>query len=179
MTDKSKWRTDQGVYYTKSLFFEMITSSDKPNCVYTLKAEDHQLGYPSLRRLYLEEEDPTEYNFANKYLGGIDHWKKLVECEWFKPHLDAWRDELELKLKAKAYKRLMAEAADPLSKHSIEANKFILSTVRRVQKNEDLGEKNSKGRPDKSSVDKKALQIAQEQFELDQDANRILGATVN
>jgi hypothetical protein len=69
----------------------------------------------------------------------------------------------------------MAEAADPMSKYKLEANKFILSTVRRVQKNEDLGEKNSKGRPDKSSVDKKALQIAQEQFELEQDANRVLG----
>jgi len=175
MDTKSKWKTDQGVYYTKSLFFEMITMADKPNCVYTLKAEDHPQGYPSLRRLYLEEEDPTEYEFACKYLGGIDHWKKLIECDWFKPHLESWRDELELKLKAKAYRRLMAEAADPMSKYKLEANKFILSTVRRVQKNEDLGEKNSKGRPDKSSVDKKALQIAQEQFELEQDANRVLG----
>lgn len=173
MTDKPKWKTDQGVYFTKSLFFEMITTTDKPNCVYTLKAEDHPLGYPSLRRLYLEAEDPTEYDFAVQYLGGIDHWKKLVECDWFKPYLEAWRDELELKLKAKAYKRLMAEANDPLSKHKIEANKFILSTVRRVQRNEDLGEKNSKGRPDKTSVDKKALQIAQEQFNIDQDAERL------
>lgn len=170
----SKFKTDQGVFLTKSLFFEMVSYSDKPYCVYTLKNEDHPQGYPSLRRLYLEEADPTEYTFATKHLDGWDHWKRLLECEWFKPYVESWREELELKLKSQAYKRMMAEAEDNLSKNKLAANKFIIETVRRVQRNEDLGEKNTKGRPDKASVDKKAFDIAKEQFELDKDAERLL-----
>ncbi len=168
-----QFKTEQGVFLTKSLFFEMVSYAEKPYVVYTLKNEDHQ-GYPSLRRLYLEEADPTEYDFANKYLAGWDHWKRLCESEWFKPYLESWREELELKLKSQAYKRMMQEAQDNFSKNKLAANKYIIETVRRVQKNEDLGEKNTKGRPDKASVDKKALEMAEEEIKLNQDAERLL-----
>lgn len=169
----SKWRTEQGVYFTKGLFYEMIQSVDKPNVQYTLKDEDHA-GLPSLKRLYLEEADPTEYTFATKHLGGWEHWKKIRECEWFKPHLESWREELELKMKSEAYKKIMAEAKDDFSKNKHAANKFIIETVRRVQRNEELVDKNTKGRPDKASVDKKALELAESSFNIENDLARLV-----
>lgn len=169
----SKWKTDQGVYFTKSLFYEMVQYSDKPNVVYTLKDQDHA-GYPSLKRLYLEEADPTEYRFAVNHLGGWEHWKKIRECEWFRPYLDSWREELELKLKSEQYRRIMKEAQDDLNKNSHASRKFIIETVRRVQRNEDISEKNTKGRPDKDSIDRKALEIAQSHEDIKDDLKRIV-----
>lgn len=170
----SPYKNEQGVYYTKSLFFETIGNpAERDHVIYTLKADDHN-GLRSLRRLYLEEMDPTEYRFANKYLGGWDHWKKFLEANWFKAHIDVWREELELKLKSIAYERIMAEANDDLSKNKILANKYIVETLRRIQKNEDLGEKNTKGRPDKAAVDKKAFELALSHDNISKDAERIL-----
>lgn len=170
----SPYKTDQGVFYTKSLFFETISSvADRGHVIYTLKAEDHN-GLPSLRRLYLEEMDPTEYSFANKYLGGWDHWKKFLESDWFRPYLEAWREELEIKMKSLAYQKIMEEAKDDLSKNKIIANKYIVETLRRIQKNEDLGARNTKGRPDKASIDKQAFELAQQHQNISDDAIRVL-----
>jgi hypothetical protein len=151
----------------------MITLSEKPNVVYTLKDNDHA-GLPSLKRLYLEECDPTEYRFATKYLGGWEHWKKLRECEWFKPYLDSWREELELRLKSDQYYRIMKEAQDDLNKNSHASRKFIIETVRKIQRNEDLSEKNTKGRPSKDAIDRKALEIAQTHDDIRDDLKRIV-----
>lgn len=174
----SKWKTDQGVYYTKSLFFEQITTEDKPHVQYTLKQEDHN-GLPSLRRLYLEEMDPTEYRFANKYLGGWDHFTKLKESEWFMNHLLVWREELEIKLKSIAYERIMNEAENDLSKNKLLANKYLIETVRRIQKNEDLKNTETKGRPSKADVDKKAFDIAKNRFDIAKDVERVLNKELN
>lgn len=174
----SKWKTDQGVYYTKSLFYETVSSEDKPHVQYTLKQEDHN-GYPSLRKLYLEEMDPTEYRFANKYLGGWDHFTKLKESDWFMEYLENWREELEVKLKSLAYERVMNEAQNELSKNKLLANKYLIETVKRIQKNEDLGSKETKGRPSKESVDKKAFELAQQRFDVRKDVERILNKDLN
>lgn len=169
----ARFKTDQGVYITKSLFFETAPYNERQHVVYTLKSEDHN-GLPSLKRLYLEEMDPTEYRFVEKHLGGWDHWKKLQDSEWFKPHLEAWRDELEIKMKSLAFVSIMSEAANPESKNKVLANKFIIESIRRIQKNEDLGDKTTRGRPNKSEVDKKALEMAQDSFNISQDAERVL-----
>ncbi len=171
-----RFKNAQGVYFTKALFYETSVDPAKANVVYTLKQEDHPMGYPSLRRLYLETEDPTEYTFAQNHLGGWDHWKKFKDTDWFKEFLQEWREELELRLKSKAYKAIMGEADSELSKNRLAANKFIIETVRRVQQNKDLGEKteNPRGRPSASDISAGAIRLAQEQLEVEKDAERIL-----
>ena len=95
---------------TQSLFLE-ITYNE--HAVYSLK-EDHceweGKMYPSLKRLYLEMEDPTEYEFATKYLLGYKHWKRICENKILAKHVEEWREELEMKLRSKAVKHMLESA---------------------------------------------------------------------
>jgi len=122
---KKPFKTPQGVFILGGLFFEQ-SPTDKSNVIYTLKDNDH-LGYPSLRRLYLEMGDPTEYFFALKHMDGWAHWERLCECEWFSQYLNRWRRELELCIRAKALIRIMALSENPNSKEAFGANKFLLA----------------------------------------------------
>ena len=89
--------------------------------VYTGKTFEHK-KYISLRRLYLEMEDLTEYRFAKTVFGNFDHWKcffmsneidevgRFVEpYKWFK-HVIDWRSELELALRAKGLQSVINRA---------------------------------------------------------------------
>lgn len=121
----TKFKTPQGVFLLKALFFETNGSADKSTVLYTLKDEPHE-GYPSLYQAYMEMEDPTEWRFANEYLASYQHWKALCECKWFLPYLERWRDELDLKLKGRALLEIQACASDPDRKNSYNANRFLV-----------------------------------------------------
>lgn len=106
--DKNKFKDKMGRYLTQSLFLEYMY--DTETAVYTLKDDDYEFQgkvYPSLRKLYLEMMDPTEYEFANKYLWGWDHWQKIVENKQMFSHIQKWQDELEVKIRAQAVKRML------------------------------------------------------------------------
>jgi hypothetical protein len=100
----------QGRPLTQSLFLEVGYNE---MAVYTLKDIDWEWKgkiYPSMKRLYLIEEDPTEYTFANKYLLGWNHWQRLCNNKLTRKHIDEWRDELEMKLRSRAVQEMMAMA---------------------------------------------------------------------
>lgn len=95
---------------TQSLFLE-IGYTDQ--AVYTLKDQDHEHNgnyYPSLKRLYLECADPTEYEFATTYLLGWKHWLRLCENKMVRKHIDEWREELEVKLRSRGVKNVLESA---------------------------------------------------------------------
>lgn len=98
-----------GRFITQSLFLE-INYTD--HSAYTLK-DDHYVYngklYPSIKRLYLEMEDPTEYEFATTYFCGWRHWQRLLDNKGIRKYIDEWREELEYKLRAKGIKRIIAE----------------------------------------------------------------------
>ena len=109
--DKSKMMDTGGRYLTQSMFLEV---NYEPNATFTLKDNDHEWNgvvYPSLKRLYIEFEDPTEYDFANTYLLGWKHWQKLIGNKMLFNHVQEWREELEFKLRAKGVKNMMRSAA--------------------------------------------------------------------
>lgn len=118
------FKTPQGNFLLKHLFFE-TTLADKSTVVYTLKDQDHE-GYPSLRRLYLEIADPTEYTFALRYMDGWAHWERLCESSWFIPYIQRWRRELEVLVRSKALVRILETGASN-GKESFLANKFLLT----------------------------------------------------
>lgn len=112
--DKSRFKNAIGAYITQSLFFELAIA-EKQYAVYTLKDADHEVDgvvYPSLRRLYLECNDPTEYVFATKYLWGWDHWQRLLGNKPIMDEVLKWRDELEVKLRAEAVKSIIDMSGD-------------------------------------------------------------------
>ena len=102
MTDKSKFKDRMGRYITQGLFIDH--RYDETHAIYTLEDEDKEYKgkvYPSLKRLYLEMEDPTEYNFANKYLYGWEHWNVLKNNKELYKEIELWEEELEVKMRAK------------------------------------------------------------------------------
>lgn len=141
--DKNKLIDTMGRPLTQSLFLE-IGYSDY--AVYTLKEQDYTykgVEYPSLKRLYLVEEDPTEWSFADKYLLGWQHWKRLCENKVIAKHVEEWREELELKLRSQAIRDMQALCASESGNYS--AAKFLA----------DRGwEKRSAGRPSKAEKDR-------------------------
>jgi hypothetical protein len=92
---------------TQGLFLEV---NYHEMAVYSLKEVDHEHNgklYPSLKRLYLETADPTEYEFATTYLLGWKHWMRMCENKMLRAHIDEWRDELEIKLRSSSIKKLI------------------------------------------------------------------------
>lgn len=143
MIDKSKFLDVMGRPLTQSLFLELGYSE---NAVYTLKEYDYPYKgkhYPSLKRLFLLEEDPTEYAFAEKHLLGWQHWKRLCENKAIAKHIEEWREELELKIRSQAVRDMMNMCASEGGNYS--AAKFLA----------DRGwEKRAAGRPSKAEKDK-------------------------
>lgn len=167
MSTKPSFRSPQGIYYTKGLFFE-TTLSDKSTVIYTLKNEDHE-GYPSLYQLYMGMNDLTEWKFANEYLGGWEHWQKLCECSWFKDYINRWREELELKVRAEALSRIQTEARTN-SKNAFTANKFLVDRGWKTPEEK----KNPVGRPTKEAIARKAKELTLDGQDIDSDYERLL-----
>jgi hypothetical protein len=159
----NKFKNASGRHLLKELFFE--TALDKANVVYTLKDQDH-LGYPSLYRLYMEANDPTEYRFATQHLDGLRHWKALQKCTWFVPFIEAWREELDIRSKSEAVSRIRQVALSG-GKDSLTANKYL------AEKGWEKAPTNTKGRPTKDQVNKAAAQIAEDSQRVAEDLLRL------
>lgn len=162
------FRIHTGQRLLRGLFFE-TTGMDKAGVVYTLKDRDHE-GFLSLYRLYMEMDDPTEYNFSVAHLDGWDHWETLCRCTWFKPYVKRWRAELEIRAKARALLNIRAIANNPDSKEHYQASKFILSTGWRDKQ---VGR--GAGRPSKEDIQKEAHRLAEDSRSIEEDFQRVQG----
>jgi hypothetical protein len=165
----AKFKNEQNQYYYRGLFFE-TTLADKSTVVYTLKNEDHE-GYPSLYRLYMETDDPTEYQFAIQHLGGWEHWQKLCKCSWFKEYIQSWRAELEVRTRSKALLALRDIAKDSTHKASAAVNRYLVDNGWKA-----VEEKKGRGRPSKDEVKKEADRIARESRDTEDEFQRISGS---
>ena len=152
-------------WLTQSLFYE--TSDVPDNIIYTLKGDDFK-GFPSLKRLYLETSDLTEYEFATTHLGGWHHWQTLCKSPFFQTYLAEWRTELELKLKAMALRNIVDEAKGG-EKNSFSANKFLVARGWIDKETEP----NRRGRPSKEEISRKAEEIAFEDKQIQEDLERL------
>jgi len=164
MNDVSRYKSGTA-WLTKGIFYEELLA-DKSTCLYTLKDTDH-MGYPSLYRLYMETNDPTEWKFATTHLGGWKHWEMLCDCTWFKPYVERWRRELELRMKSQALARIMAEAKTS-NKESFSANKYLL------EKGWEPKDSSKRGRPSKDDIKQAAREELQMNNRISEDFDRIL-----
>lgn len=154
-SDKKKFISHGGIPYTQALFLEL--GYDVEAAVYTLKEYDYTYNgkvYPSIKRLYLEMEDTTEYLFASQYFLSYNHWLRMCENKAIRKHIDEWRTELELKLRATALKAIVDMSADD---KGFQAAKYIA---------EASWKKNSVGRPkkDTSEMDAKIEEHLHNEF---------------
>lgn len=145
MIEKSQLIDTMGRPLTQSLFLE--PSYDTRYAVFTFNDNDkiyNGATYISLKRLFMECEDPTEYQFAKKHLLGWNHWKRLNENKMLRVYFDEWREELEIMLRSDAIKAIIDMGAEG---SNYQAMKFMA----------DRGwDKRAAGRPSKSEKEREA-----------------------
>lgn len=164
MTKTPVFKTSGGVYYLKQLFYELATDTDRPFVLYTLKDSDWK-GYPSLRRLYLEMADESEYNFATAYFDGWPHYQRLLATSWFNDYMSGYREELRLKTLATA----LFHIKDKAKTGDFQANKYILSEEWKGAK------KSNVGRPTKARIKEEADKMFQDKNDIQDDLDRLRG----
>jgi hypothetical protein len=123
--NKSLLKDSSGRPLTQGLFLE--TKYDTTYAVYTLKDEDfiyQGKTYLSLKRLYLEFEDPVEYAFANQYLLNWDQWQRICNNKLYSKMINGWREELELKIRSQSLKGICDLAAEA---GNFQAYKFLMN----------------------------------------------------
>jgi len=148
-------------YRTKSLFYEYR----KPDYPFIFTLKDYDLVIPdvgtikSLKRLYLELNDPTEYTIAAEIFGGLEHWNTLTRLGWFNPLIEQWRDELEVKVRSEALLQLRLQSAKSTS-----AAQFLSKAMW----------KDTRGRPSKAEKDALLKKEAWIEDEVDELYNRAI-----
>lgn len=160
--DKSKLIDTMGRPLTQSLFLECGYNTQY--AVFTFNDEDKTYDgriYPSLKKLYLQCEDPTEYQFAKKYLLGWSHWKRLNENKMLREQFDEWREELEIAMRSEAVQAIRDMTADG---SNFQAAKWLA----------DRGwDKRGAGRPSKAEKEREARINDRIGSELDADVLRM------
>lgn len=159
--NKEKMIDGKGGYITHGLFYE--TEYSTTHALYSLTNTDKEIDgvvYPSLKKLYLEMEDVTEYEFATTYLVDWPHWQRCCNNSSIKKHIDQWRQELELKLRARALREMVAMA----DKGNFNAAKFIAGKEW----------ESKRGRPSKVEVEAALKNDEALRGTLDADASRVV-----
>lgn len=118
---KAHFLDPMGRVRTQSLFWQF--KNEKYTPLYTLEDFDHD-DCLSLKKLYLEMSDLGEYDFANKYFYNYDHWMRICKHAMLFPYIEKIREELELKLRSEAIKKIydLAKGTNPAA---LNAAKFI------------------------------------------------------
>lgn len=158
------------MWHTKGLFYETSLPEDRESMgtAWTLKEDDHHADgkvYKSMKKMYVAMEDVTEYDFAQATLGSYKHWERLLESPIIRPHIDQWRKELNLKLKARAMKSIIKAATED-EKLSFQAMKYLAD-------NDYLDKKSKRGRPSKDELKAELRKEVQSNKTLMDDAARI------
>lgn len=147
---------------TQSLVLEFGYNYEEAQ--YTVKPYHYETNgklYPSLLLLYMQEGDPTEYAFAEKYFLSWSHWMKFSKSRLAEPHVAEWREELEMRLRSQATKSML---------HLTRKNHFLAAKW--------LAEKGwtgpqVAGRPSKEEVTKQAKILAKAEDEYAEDIKRM------
>lgn len=149
--DYSVLKDKMNRFRTRSLFKEMWklgSGRDQPP-IFSLKADEDHDGLISLKRIYLDTSDPTEYRFAIGLFKDARHWRTLCGLEWFRPYVDKWRWELRAKLRAQAVDNLIRLSEDNLAAiKTLATEDFVYQSYL-----EDSTPKKGRGRPNKEKPD--------------------------
>jgi len=156
------FKDSQGKWLTQSLFLEM---GYKPQAVFTLNDDDKEYKgkiYPSLKRLYLETNDPTEYTVATEHLGGWLHWKRLRGNANIAKEIDVWQDELEVKITATGVQLAIQIATDG---GTFQAAKWLADTGWKGR---------GAGRPSKDAIEGELKKQTRDLDEFEDDVLRLV-----
>ena len=106
-----------GRFRVTSLFWETRRENevDYPP-IFTVKPRPHTVNgitYPSLKAIYMSYDHIPyfEYEFALDVFGSWEHWVKLTNST-MEDLFQGWRDELTIKLKSFALKKIIKQARE-------------------------------------------------------------------
>lgn len=157
----------KGCLLTQALFLELGYLTKY--AMYTLKEDDYEYKgkvYPSIKRLYLEEEDLTEYSFAKKYFYSWKHWERIKANVQIRNYIDDWSSELEIKIRSQSIRGIVDMTAE--GSQSFQAAKWLA----------DRGwEKRTPGRPSKADRDRESAIDDRIAEEFSGDIARVLSIT--
>lgn len=169
-------KSTNGRRVLRSLFYETVANStigsETTEPIFTLKAYNVQRGektFWSLKNIYFSYPNQIpgfEYDFAMDIFGDWEHWCLLADSDIIREYIQAWRDELTIKLQAKAMSAMMKTALYEGSKGT-PAAKFIA----------DRGWEVKRGRPSKAEIERERKIQAGISEEVEQDMKR-LGLTI-
>lgn len=146
---------------TQSLFLELGYS---PAAIYTLKEVDYEYNgrvYPSIKKLYVEVADPTEYQFAKQFFLSWKHWQRIADNKAIKPYIEEWREELEVKLRSIGVKRVMDHASLPTG---LQAAKWLADRGWSTR---------GAGRPTKADIEREKAIMVKVEDEYSADVSRL------
>ena len=153
-------------FRTVSLIAELIPPTSPYDPLFTIKEEDEG-DLASLRRLFLEIADPTEYRFAKEVFKSWKAWDALRKSPVFKPYLDEWKEELEIKLMSESIFAIRSAINDgkAITGVQLSAAKFVASPSGK--------EPSKRGRPSKQEKLEKLEQEQRSKTSLADDLKRI------
>lgn len=163
----SKFKSINGTFLTKALFLERNDFENKDGVLYTLGNEDTP-EFPSLKKIYFNLDDPTEYKVATTCFDGWEHWLHLCEVPWFKERVESWRQELSVKRASEGLDLVVAKVRNG-GKDSLIAAKYLLTNgwLAKDQKST----RARRGRPTKNEVRKASTSF---DAQVNEDADRVL-----
>lgn len=115
--------------------------------------------------------DPTEYRFAIAWFGSWQKWQEIASDDRFKSKIEAWRKELEIKIRSESLARIMEVAKNEGTRDSLQANKYLLEA--------NWLPKQGKGRPSKEAIELEAKKLFREDLQRSQDYKRLFGEKEN
>ena len=120
-----------GRWVTRGLFADKAT--DFKNCIIWQTMDE-------ARKDFIACGDPTGIVFADKHLGGYDHWLALKSAKALETEITKWEEELEARIRSQSLLQIKEMSMD-----SFQASKFLM----------DRGwDKRAAGRPTKEMVEK-------------------------
>ena len=169
--DRELLKDKQGRALRKALVLELSYNNPK-YAIYTLKDEDYEYKgklYYSLKKIFLECADPTEYKFATNCFANWKAWKLLaaqsvkfnVSREWT-DLVDEWREELEIMLRSQGLQDIIGRAG---TEKGYQAEKYLADKGWVEQR---------KGRPSKQDIDNEIQQNVKVRNEVQDDLSRLL-----
>ena len=123
------FRCPDGQWATRSLFLEGYSPNEwkdkdvKP--FFTVK-DDDQGSFISLKRLYMEYADPTEYEFAVGVFGAYWLWENISESSYIQKFIQRWRTELDAYLYSQAIQEVKTIAGSGKGQ-ALQAAKLLIS----------------------------------------------------
>ena len=118
----TKFRATNGSLLTTRLFRE-LSFGEEDRALFTLKRKDTN-NLPSLFRLYMELNDPTEYEVATQLFESWEHWERITNNKQIQPYIAEMREELAKKLESEGVARLIKEVQTN-GKNAYQAAKYL------------------------------------------------------